>query len=129
MKISARLSSYPQTCNIIHTTRSCTRIHDDVHGQPVCPTMNNKLLGYSFIRFNTQYVIIQISCNRELFFTFMLLLLLLTGFNGKISNVRMNYRELRLSSQIGEWNGVGLPYVTLNVGEEPAGMRGSFFLI
>ncbi|PIK33785.1 hypothetical protein BSL78_29402 [Apostichopus japonicus] len=57
------------------------------------------------------------------------------GFNGKISNVRMNYRELRLSSQIGEWNGVGLPYVTLNVGEEPADvesqlttLRGSSYL-
>lgn len=33
----------------------------------------------------------------------------------------MNYRGLRLSSQIDQWNGVGVPYVTLNVGEEDAG--------
>ncbi|KAJ8037143.1 Coadhesin [Holothuria leucospilota] len=42
------------------------------------------------------------------------------GFHGKISEFRMNYQELRLTSEIDQWKGAGVPYVTLNVGEELA---------
>ena len=44
------------------------------------------------------------------------------GFVGKIAALRVNYKEYSMH-QVEEWRGGGLPYVSLNVGEQPGGKK------